>query len=114
MIHKFIKLILSILIIIAICIILYLASDFKPIDNAKVVEIVDKTQKIKDFTCAEALEGFWADETYEYYFSCIKGKYVIVKYENGNEETVSDALKRGTITIEDLDLYNIGYIKYKK
>ena len=84
------------------------------IGNGKVIDIVDKTQKIKDFVCAEALEGFFEDENYQYFFSCIKGKYIIVKYENGYEETVENALKRGTITVQDLDLYGIGYIKYEK
>lgn len=84
------------------------------VGNGKVIQIVDKTKNIKDFTCAEALEGFWNDETYEYYFSCIKGKYIIVKYENGYEETVREALRRGTIEIQDLDFYGIGYIKYEK
>ena len=64
--------------------------------------------------CAEALEGFYEDENYQYYYSCIKGKYIVAKYENGYEEKVSDALKYGTITISDLDKYNIGYIKYDK
>ena len=84
------------------------------IDIGKVVDIIDKTKNIKDFVCAEALEGFYEDENYQYYYSCIKGKYIVVKYENGYEEKVSDALKYGTITIFDLDKYNIDYIKYDK
>ena len=84
------------------------------IGNGKVIDIVDKTKKIRDFVCAEALEGFFEDENYQYFFSCIKGKYIVVKYENGYEETVENALKRGTITVQDLDLYGIGYIKYEK
>ena len=80
----------------------------------EIVDIVDKTKDIKDFACAEALEGFYEDETYEYYYSCIKSKYIVVKYENGYEEEVKDALKYGTIKISDLDKYNISYIKYEK
>ena len=80
----------------------------------KVVKIVDTTKDIKDFVCAEALEGFYKDENYEYFYSCLKGKYMIVKYESGYEETVENALKYGTITISDLDYYGINYIKYKK
>ena len=83
-------------------------------DLGKVIDIIDKTKTIKDFACAEALEGFYEDETYEYYYSCIKSKYIVVKYENGYEETVKDALKYGTIKISDLDKYNISYIKYEK
>ena len=41
---------------------------------------------------------------------------MVVRYENGYEETISNALKYGTITISDLDKFNIEYIKndYKK
>jgi len=80
----------------------------------KVTEIVDTTKEIKNFACAEALEQFYEDENYDYYYDCIKSKYIIVKYENGYEETVTNALKYGTITISDLDKYNISYIKYEK
>lgn len=83
-------------------------------DIGKVVEIKDKTREIKDFFCAEALEGFYADNEYTYYWSCMKNKYMIVKYESGFEETISNALKYGTITIDDLDENNISYIKYEK
>jgi len=84
------------------------------VDIGKVTEIVDMTKSIKDFACAEALEQFYEDEKYDYYYNCVKGKYIIVKYESGYEETVSNALKYGTITINDLDKYNISYIKYEK
>ena len=83
-------------------------------DNLEVKEIIDTTKDIKDFVCAEALEEFYRDNNYVYYYNCIKSKYIIVKYTNGYEETVTDALKHGTITIKDLDKYNIGYIKYDK
>jgi len=81
------------------------------IDIGKVVEIVDTTKDIKDFVCAEALEEFYSDDNYAYYWSCIKDKYMIVRYESGFEETVSSALKNDTITISDLDRYGINYIK---
>lgn len=75
--------------------------------------IVDKTDNIKDFTCASALEEFYEDEDYKYYFNCIKGDYVAVIYKDGKEK-VSDALKNGTIWISDLDKYHIDYMKEKK
>lgn len=83
-------------------------------DSGKVLEIVDKTEKIKNFNCAQALEDFYEDNNYTYSWNCIKGQYVVVKYESGYEETVENALKSGTITIEDLDNYNIKYIKEEK
>lgn len=84
------------------------------IDIGKLTEIVDKTKNMKNFACAEMLEQFYEDNEYEYYYSCMKGKYIIAKYENGYEETVANSLKYGTITIKDLDRYNIDYIKYQK
>lgn len=84
------------------------------VDIGKVEKIVDTTKNKLNFTCAEVLESFYVDDEYEYYFNCMKGKYVIVKYESGFEESVSDALKYGTINISDLDKYNIDYIKYEK
>ena len=81
------------------------------VDIGDIVEIVDTTKDIKDFVCAEALEKFYSDDTYAYYWDCIKDKYMIVRYESGFEETISSALKNGTITIYDLDRYGISYIK---
>lgn len=80
----------------------------------EIKEIVDTTKKIKDFMCAEALESFYEDENYIYYWSCIKDKYMIVRYKSGYEESISEALKYGTITITDLDNFNIDYIKEEK
>ena len=82
--------------------------------ESKVIEIVDTSKNIKDFTCAEALEQFYEDKDFIYYYSCIKSKYIIVRYENGYEETVKDALLNNKIKITDLDLYNISYLKYDK
>lgn len=81
-------------------------------DTGKVIEIKDKTKEITDFACAEALEEFYRDDEYVYYFYCMKSKYIVVIYESGYEEKVSDALKNNTITIKDLDDNNINYIKY--
>lgn len=84
------------------------------VDEGEVVDIVDKTKDMKDFACAEALEKFYEDDVYEYYYSCIKSKYIVVKYKNGYEEEAKEALKHGTIKISDLDKYNISYIKFEK
>lgn len=88
-------------------------SDVK-VNIGEVVSIVDTTKDINNFACVEMLENFYEDDNYIYYWNCIKNEYIIVKYENGYEEKVSDALKYGTITIGDLDKYNISYIKYEK
>lgn len=84
------------------------------INLGKVVSIIDKTKDIKDFACDEMLEEFYQDNDYKYYWNCIKDEYIIVKYESGYEETASNALLNKTITIKDLDNYNIDYIKEKR
>lgn len=76
----------------------------------RVADIVDRTETEQLFT-ADALEGFWSDGEYDYYFASIKSHYVIVHYNNGCQEPVRDALKGGRITIEDLDRFGIGYWK---
>lgn len=81
------------------------------VDVGDVVSIKDTTKEIKDFACAEALESFYEDDMYKYFWNCMKNKYMIVQYESGFEEPVSEALKYGTITISDLDRFNIDYIK---
>lgn len=83
-------------------------------DTGKVIELKDKTKEIENFMCAEALESFYEDDQYIYFWSCIKNEYMVVIYENGFEETISDALKNKTITISDLDRYNISYYKEEK
>ena len=76
--------------------------------------LVDKTKEIKDFACAEAVEQFYEDENNTYYWNCIKDKYMVVKYDDGREEKISDALKNKNIDIEILDKFDIYYIKYEK
>lgn len=80
----------------------------------EVVDIVDLTLTAEDFVCAEALDKFYEDMFNEYYFSCLKGAYVVVKYADGTEESVASALNKGIIKISDLDTYKIHYYKEKK
>ena len=74
-------------------------------------KLVDKTKNKLNFTCAEALQSFYEDEKYIYYWECMKGSYMVVEYDDGFEETISDALKQGHINIGDLDKFEIVYIK---
>ena len=83
-----------------------------PIEYAFV--IVDQTEDMDNFMCAEAMEQFYEDDNYVYYYSCMKSKYVVVKYANGFEETVEEALKYKSIKISDLDKYGINYYKEPK
>ena len=63
------------------------------IDIGKVIEIVDTTKDIKDFACAEALEEFYSDDNYSYFWNCIKDKYMIVRYESGLKKLLVVLLK---------------------
>ena len=66
------------------------------------LKIIDKTKE-ENITCNTALEQFYEDKEYIYYFPCEKSKYVIVIYSNGYQETVKSSLEYGDITIEDLE-----------
>lgn len=87
---------------------------FKLGDISEIENIIDTTKDIKDFACDEALEGFYQDDEYIYYYNCIKSSHVLVKFKDGSQMTVAEALKSEFITIKDLDEYKIEYIKYNK
>ena len=76
--------------------------------------LVDQTKEIDDFTCAEALESFYEDEKYTYYWSCMKNKYMIVEYKDGTTELISEALENKHIDIQVLDKFKISYLKEEK
>ena len=76
----------------------------------EVSQIVDlaKTQNIPT---DDALECFYTDANFHYFFDSIKSSYVTVYYKDGTEENVIDALGAGHITVTDLEKYDIGYSK---
>ena len=80
------------------------------LQEKKVVNIIDKTVN-SDIVTADALQGFFHDDMYDYYFSSIKSQYVVVEYSDGSTETVESAINENRITIADLDAYNIGYYR---
>ncbi len=63
---------------------------------------------------AEAIERFYSNDKYDYYFPTIRNYVTIVYYKDGTEQTVKDALAEGKITIADLDRFNIGYYREPK
>ncbi len=79
------------------------------VDLGKVIQITDRTIT-ENMPCADALEKFYEDDNYEYYFNCIKSEHIIVEYENGYKEDIKSAFKYGTVTLGDLERFNIGYI----
>ncbi len=84
-----------------------------PENGYQILEIEDRTKK-DNYTCDMALEKIYEDDNNQYYFNCIKSENIIVKYVNGESENIKSALKKGRITLKDLDLWEIGYITQKK
>lgn len=81
--------------------------------DPNIKDIIDET-KNSNISIAQALELFYSDETYDYYFSSIKSQYVIVNFKDGTKKTVKEALKNNEITIADLDAFKIEYSKKAK
>mgnify|MGYP003302831931 CR=1 FL=1 len=72
--------------------------------------IVDKTIE-EGLSTAEALELFYKDDNYEYYFPSIKSDYVVVIDQDNNEINIKDALNNKMIKINDLEKANIKFYK---
>lgn len=75
--------------------------------------IIDKTVT-ENIPCATAMEKFYEDEVYEYFFPCIKSSWVIVKYNNGDEVDIKSALQSGLVTVNDLRENNIDFYEEEK
>ena len=74
--------------------------------------IVDTSKDIKDFSCDTALEEIYRDDKYIYSLPCIKSTYIKVIYApNRYQEGLKSSLEYGRIKINDLDRFNIEYIK---
>ena len=62
----------------------------------------------------DALEFFYEDDDYHYYFPCIMSHYITVHYSDGTSENVKNAFVTGIVTIADLDSYDIDYIRAER
>jgi hypothetical protein len=71
--------------------------------------IVDETKN-----CAEALELFYSDDYYDYYFPCIQSNTVFIKLINDKKITVKDALANNIVTINELKDAGLFFYKYSK
>lgn len=80
----------------------------EPMESNLVVDICDRAEEEK-IPCDTALEKFFEDEYYGYYFSVIKSQHVIVTYQNGETEDVVSALNSGKISISDLNEFGIRF-----
>ena len=89
------------------------ASDAPGVSAAPAVTVTKIVDRTRDelLVTPDVLEGFWHDDEYTYYFSSLKGTYIIVHYSDGTQETVLEALAAGRVTIADLDRFGIGYYK---
>lgn len=79
-----------------------------------IINIVDKTHTMKNFSCNQALELIYEDDEFYYYFPCIKSQYVIVEYSNGQTKNIKEVLANGEILVKDLRNYGIEFIKKSK
>jgi uncharacterized lipoprotein YehR (DUF1307 family) len=73
----------------------------------EIKKIVDKRDEGGAFF---AVTEFYRDDKFSYTFSDTNMN-VIVYYKNGTKENAVEALKKGHITIDDFDRFNIGYDK---
>lgn len=85
-----------------------------PIKARQVVNIIDRTKTETDIAVVDVEQKFYEDDKYIYLFGNPKKQYVIVKYSDGSQETVDEALNNEHITIKDLDRYHIEYYKEDK
>lgn len=79
------------------------------LENDKNIILIDKSNG----TCAQAIEVFYEDAYYKYYFSCIKSHSMYV-YKNGIEYRLVDALNKGIVTIKELEENGYSFPKISK
>lgn len=81
------------------------------------IEIVDNSK-----TCAEALDEFYEDKLFKYYFTCIKSDDVYARINNNEMYLVKDLLNdnptdydiRLNKILDRLDFYKVEYVKENK
>ena len=94
------------------------------VDNDDILEKVDEISepKIVDYSKENSERYqvpkvetlFFEDENYKYYFPENKSHCLYVYFPDGSHNMVEAALRRGTITIDLLDKYEVEYIKKEK
>lgn len=63
---------------------------------------------------AEALEPFYVDDNYIYYFPFIQSTGIVVHYKDGTAENIVEALEYNHVSIEQLKEYDIFYYAEEK
>ena len=75
-----------------------------------ITDIFDRTV-YEGLATADALEVFYTDGEYDYYFTSIKSQYIDVYYSDGTIENIKDAIVAGRVALVDLDAFDIEYYK---
>ena len=74
----------------------------------------DEKKEVVDITVTKVSESdveerFYEDDVYFYSFGNPQSDYTIVKYSDGSEQRLVDALREGNVKITDLDAFGIKY-----
>lgn len=77
------------------------------IEQSKIILIKDTSN---NSSCADAIEYYYEDANYKYYFTCIKSHSVFV-YVNGIKYNIKDALNNNVVTMDEL--VNAGFSPLK-
>ncbi len=81
---------------------------------ARVIGVEDRSIN-SGIVFPQVMEKIYDDGKNEYYLNCPKSNLIIVRYSNGTEKSVSQALKDGDITIKTLqNVYGISVITSKR
>lgn len=88
-------------IVLAICACILIIVDIDSKREARTTEdfeIIDTTE-----ICAEALEGIYSDNVYEYFLPCIKSQNITIKFSDETSLSLKEALKTKRVTINELE-----------
>lgn len=105
---RLVLLLLSVLLVLSACAQTPSTATTAPTKTVEILTIVDLA--VRDgIPCDAAIEHFYSSGENSYFFPCMKSRYVLVRYTDGTEETVTQALESGRISIADLDRFGIAY-----
>lgn len=80
-------------------------------NQTKKITIIDKSDP--DASCASAIEYYYEDNEYKYYFTCIKSPSIYVKI-NDKEYNIKYALNNHIVTIKELESSGFKPLKESK
>ena len=76
--------------------------------------IIDEMEN-RNGLCDEALEFFYEDAFFSYWFACIKSDWVFIKFNDGTKYTLKEALNDSRVSIKDVeDYYEGSYPSFNK